>query len=101
MAYEPVWAIGTDDNAKLSDVAQAFKIIRSEVTELYGDKAAKSLKILYGGSVDKSNAMDYLKDKEVSGLLIGGASLQADTFSDIVNLAHNTHKPNNSKESKT
>ncbi len=100
LAYEPVWAIGTGDSAKPDDVSRAFEIIRREVAELYGDKAAKDLKILYGGSVDKGNAANYLKDKDVSGLLIGGASLQADTFIDIVNVAHDIHKSNNPKEGK-
>ena len=97
LAYEPVWAIGTGENAKPSDVKQAFDIIRSEVTELYGQEAAKNLKILYGGSVNKDNAVDYLKEEVVDGLLIGGASLQAETFSGIVELAHKTQKPKEGK----
>ncbi len=101
LAYEPVWAIGTGDNAKPSDIVEAFGIIRREISDLYGDKAAKDVKILYGGSVDKDNAADYLKDKNVNGLLIGGASLQAETFSEIVKQAHKLHKTSKAKGGKS
>ncbi len=100
LAYEPVWAIGTGDNAKPSDITRAFEIIRREIADLYGDKAAKDSKILYGGSVNKDNAADYLKDKNVNGLLIGGASLQADTFSDIVEQAQKINQPRKAKGGK-
>ncbi|PID33469.1 triose-phosphate isomerase, partial [Candidatus Saccharibacteria bacterium] len=88
VAYEPVWAIGTGENASPDDVKQAAKIIRNQVEHLFGKKAAGSIRVLYGGSVNVDNAADYLATKGVDGLLIGGASLDAHQFSEIVKKAH-------------
>lgn len=88
VAYEPVWAIGTGDNAKPSDVTDAVKVIRNQIKQLYGAKAAEEVRVLYGGSVTPSSAADYLAVKGVDGLLIGGASLDSHDFSEIVNKAH-------------
>lgn len=88
IAYEPVWAIGTGNNALLEDVTNAVKAIRSQIKHLYGEAAAKSIRILYGGSVKASSAASYLALPDVDGLLIGGASLDAHEFSEIVELAH-------------
>lgn len=87
IAYEPVWAIGTGDNANPNDVADAVSTIRKNVASLYGKKAAEDIRILYGGSVDSHNCKEYLKLKDVDGLLVGGASLQVPTFSAIVTAA--------------
>ena len=92
VAYEPVWAIGTGDNADVRDVEEAAGIIRKQVSALYGKKAADKLRIIYGGSVSEATAEQYLKAKNINGLLIGGASLDAHQFANIVELAHNNHK---------
>lgn len=93
IAYEPVWAIGTGDNALPADVISAEKAIRSQIKHLYGSKAAEAVQVLYGGSVTKSSAGGYLSIPGVNGLLIGGASLDAEVFSDIVEIAHNSKQP--------
>ena len=88
VAYEPVWAIGTGDNAKPSDVIDAVKVIRNQIKQLYGAKAAEEVRVLYGGSVTPSSAADYLAIKGVDGLLVGGASLDSHDFTEIVDKAH-------------
>jgi triosephosphate isomerase (TIM) len=89
IAYEPVWAIGTGNNATPHDVILAEKAIRSQIQHLYGAKASKAVKVLYGGSVTKDSAADYLAINGIDGLLIGGASLDAVAFSDIIEKAYN------------
>lgn len=88
VAYEPVWAIGTGDNASPQDVERAVRAIRSQVTHLYGKAAAEALRVLYGGSVTASSAGDYLGTRGVDGLLVGGASLKLHDFTEIINKAH-------------
>lgn len=88
IAYEPVWAIGTGDSASPQDVKEAVKIIRGQVVQLFGREAAKNVRVLYGGSVSIDNAMSYLETDGVDGLLIGGASLDAHQFSEIVDMAY-------------
>jgi triosephosphate isomerase len=92
IAYEPVWAIGTGQNAMPSDVASAIKTIRRQIEHLYGPTAASDIKILYGGSVTDNSASDYLMLPEINGLLIGGASINANMFSEIVKKAHKESK---------
>lgn len=86
IAYEPVWAIGTGDFAKPSDVAPVAKLIQDSVKELYGEDTP-DVCVLYGGSVEPGNAKAYLDVPEVNGLLIGGASVIAEKFAKIVELA--------------
>lgn len=87
IAYEPVWAIGTGNNAKPSDVEAAVKAIRSQVKHLFGPETAKKVRVLYGGSVTVDNAGSFLDISGVDGLLIGGTSLDAHAFAAIVNRA--------------
>lgn len=88
IAYEPVWAIGTGENALPDDVASATQLIRKQVGSLYGKEAADHLRVLYGGSVSADNAADYLAQDGVDGLLVGGASLVPQAFSRIVEIAN-------------
>ncbi len=92
IAYEPVWAIGTGNNAVPHDVTQAILSIRRQLTHLYGAKVAASVQVLYGGSVTADSAADYLALPEVDGLLIGGASLDAGAFTDIIEKAYKSTK---------
>ncbi|MDN5275573.1 MAG: Triosephosphate isomerase [Candidatus Saccharibacteria bacterium] len=88
IAYEPVWAIGTGQNAVPSDVTAAIQAIRNHISHLYGKPAAEFAQVLYGGSVTASTAADYLALPDVDGLLVGGASLDAHAFTQIIELAH-------------
>ena len=83
VAYEPVWAIGTGVNATPADATEAHAIIRDRLGSLYGEEAAASIPILYGGSVKPDNAGDLLAARGVDGLLVGGASLDPDGFAAI------------------
>ena len=72
IAYEPVWAIGTGENAMPKDVKFAVSVIRKQISQLFGSKFAKEVRVLYGGSVNIDNAKSYLEIQGVDGLLIGG-----------------------------
>jgi triosephosphate isomerase len=87
IAYEPVWAIGTGNNATPGDVERAVSTIRHQVASLYGKGTAEDVRVLYGGSVDRHNAGAYLELEDVDGLLVGGASLKAPVFTTIVETA--------------
>lgn len=82
VAYEPVWAIGTGVNATPDDAAEAHSFIRGRIAALWGD-AARSVPLLYGGSVKPDNAADLLAADNVDGLLVGGASLDPTGFARI------------------
>lgn len=88
IAYEPVWAIGTGNNALPSDVKDAVKVIRDQIKYLHGNTAANTLRVLYGGSVTADSAADYLTIYGIDGLLVGGASLDGNAFTEIVHRAH-------------
>lgn len=88
IAYEPIWAIGTGNNAVPTDVTEAIVSIRSQIKHLYGAKAANEVQVLYGGSVTADSAADYLALPEVDGLLVGGASLDKRAFGTIIEKAH-------------
>jgi len=92
IAYEPVWAIGTGDNALPTDVVAAIVSIRSQLKHLYGAKAAQEVQVLYGGSVTADSAADYLALDQVDGLLVGGASLDSHAFTTILEKAHQSAK---------
>jgi triosephosphate isomerase len=79
VAYEPVWAIGTGLTPTPPDVAEMHAFIRSTMTTRFGD-SAQGMRILYGGSVNPSNAKDLLRVAGVDGALVGGASLKAEEF---------------------
>ncbi len=84
IAYEPVWAIGTGVTASKEQAQEMHNFIRKTVKGKYGYTIAENLTILYGGSVKPANAKDIFSMPDVDGGLIGGASLKADSFIDIV-----------------
>ena len=92
VAYEPVWAIGTGDNAVPADVEAAIKLIRRQIEHLYGKTVAATVRVLYGGSVNAANANSYLMAEGVDGLLVGGASLKAEEFAQMTELAHKSER---------
>ena len=87
IAYEPVWAIGTGKTASSAQAEEVHFLIRTIITELYGDIAAEALRIQYGGSVKPSNAAELFAMPNIDGGLIGGASLNATDFAAIVKAA--------------
>ncbi|MGI6612756.1 MAG: triose-phosphate isomerase [Candidatus Nanosyncoccaceae bacterium] len=92
VAYEPVWAIGTGESAMPDDVAEAAKIIRYQIKELYGAKAAEAVRVLYGGSATVNSADDYLRVPGIDGLVVGALSLNPMDFAAIVEKAYETFK---------
>ncbi len=84
VAYTPIWATGTGKTADPEVVGMAHFLIRSEIARLLGRKAAESVRILYGGSVNAGNASTFLNQPEIDGVLVGGASLDPQTFANIV-----------------
>ncbi len=87
LAYEPVWAIGTGQNATPEQAQQAHAFIRGRIRERFGEESASALPIQYGGSVKPDNAASLFSQADVDGGLIGGASLNADHFLAIVRAA--------------
>ena len=85
IAYEPVWAIGTGKTATPEMAAEAHLIIRSDVARTLGREIADNMRILYGGSVKPENASTLLNQPEIDGALVGGASLDPQSFAKIVN----------------
>lgn len=95
IAYEPVWAISSNKNAKPAkpaDIDAAIKIIRSHISKLYGKEIGENISVLYGGSVNADTAGGYLDIEGIDGLLVGGASLIADSFCAIVETAKGKNK---------
>lgn len=85
VAYEPIWAIGTGETATPEDAEQMCAHIRSLIRDQWGDTAADSVRIQYGGSVKPGNAPELMAQPDIDGALVGGASLDADDFARIVN----------------
>ena len=83
IAYEPVWAIGTGETATVDDVADAHGILRRRLGDVRGDGFAQEVAILYGGSVKPGNAAELLAVTDVDGVLVGGASLDPESFARI------------------
>ena len=83
IAYEPVWAIGTGENATSLEIAEIHQYIREFLTEVFPG-SGNSVKILYGGSVKTGNIVDIMSVDEVDGVLVGGASLSVDSFLKII-----------------
>jgi triosephosphate isomerase len=84
IAYEPIWAIGTGKSATGEQANAIIKVIRSIVAQIYGDSVAQAMRIQYGGSVNNANIAEFIKQPEIDGALVGGASLKAPDFLGIV-----------------
>jgi triosephosphate isomerase len=87
IAYEPIWAIGTGSTATPAQVEEAHKIIRREVADRLGEQRAEETRIIYGGSVKPENTAKLMAQPNIDGALVGGASLDPETFCRIVKYA--------------
>ncbi len=87
LAYEPVWAIGTGKTATPGQAEEMHAHVRMTIAGLFGADIAQGVRILYGGSVKPENAKELLRRTEIDGALVGGASLQADSFASIARAA--------------
>jgi triosephosphate isomerase (TIM) len=85
LAYEPVWAIGTGRTATPDQAQQMHAYIRQWISQRFDSNAADNLRILYGGSVKPENISELMRERDIDGALVGGASLEADSFARIVN----------------
>lgn len=85
IAYEPVWAIGTGKTATPEIAQDAHAVIRARIAAKFGDAAASATRILYGGSVKPDNVKGLMAQADIDGALVGGASLEANSFASIVN----------------
>lgn len=87
IAYEPVWAIGTGLTATPDQAQEVHDFIRKLLGQMYDEKTAEEIRILYGGSVKPNNAAELMGQKDIDGVLVGGASLKADDFLAIIQAA--------------
>ncbi len=83
IAYEPIWAIGTGLTATPAQAQEVHQFIREKLEDRYGNEIASYAIILYGGSVKPANTFSLLREKDINGALVGGASLEADSFIQI------------------
>lgn len=91
LAYEPIWAIGTGENALPNQIAEIHSYVRKLIAKRIGFNPAQKVPILYGGSCSSQNAKEILSQENVNGLLIGGASLDVNHFYKIIQIANNLH----------
>jgi len=87
VAYEPIWAIGTGKTATPEQANDTIKAIRNVLTELYSNEVAEQIRILYGGSVKPNNVDELLAQSDIDGALVGGASLDPESFLTLVKAA--------------
>jgi triosephosphate isomerase len=90
IAYEPVWAIGTGKNATPEQAVEVHQFIRHTLRQWFDDQLAQETRIQYGGSVNENNALEILSQTDIDGALVGGASLKADSFTEIVRAAEHS-----------
>jgi triosephosphate isomerase len=84
LAYEPVWAIGTGKTATTAQAQEAHAFIRGQLVKMFDETVARRVRIQYGGSVKPSNARELMEQLDVDGALVGGASLEARSFAEII-----------------
>ncbi|MDE0555702.1 MAG: triose-phosphate isomerase, partial [Candidatus Poribacteria bacterium] len=87
LAYEPVWAIGTGKTATPDQAQELHAFIRGLLTAAHSEEVASQIRIQYGGSVKPENASELMAQPDVDGALVGGASLEAESFAQIVKMA--------------
>ncbi|MFC4077516.1 triose-phosphate isomerase [Salinithrix halophila] len=87
LAYEPVWAIGSGKSATAEDAEEVIRFVRKTVADQYDQQVANDIRILYGGSVKPGNIDSFLEQPDIDGALVGGASLDADSFARLVEAA--------------
>lgn len=84
IAYEPIWAIGTGKSATKEDANEMCGVVRKKVEALYDEETAEAIRIQYGGSVKPANIKEYMSETHIDGALVGGASLEADSFLELL-----------------
>lgn len=84
VAYEPIWAIGTGKNATKEIAEDTIASIRSVLKDMFGEESAEKIRILYGGSVKPGNIAEYMSEKDIDGALVGGASLELDSYKGLI-----------------
>jgi triosephosphate isomerase len=100
IAYEPVWAIGTGMSASGEQACEVHGFIRETIGRFAGGAAAEQVRIIYGGSVKPSNAADLLARDDIDGVLVGGASLDAESFCSIAQAAAGAGKSEKAPEAR-
>lgn len=85
IAYEPIWAIGTGKTSSSTDANDVIMYIREVVKGLYNDELSELVRIQYGGSVKPANVEEIMNESDIDGALVGGASLKADSYTELVN----------------
>lgn len=93
IAYEPIWAIGSGKTPRVKQIQETHAFIRASIIELFGKKAGEKIPILYGGSVKPENVFEIGDEKDVDGVLVGGASLDPQTFASIIHNIVGAPKP--------
>lgn len=84
IAYEPIWAIGTGKSSTAEDANEVIAFIRQTIAEKCGQRAAEQIRIQYGGSVKPDNVKEYMSQSDIDGALVGGASLEPDSYVQLV-----------------
>src|SRR5699024_2292932 len=88
VAYEPVWAIGTGEVAGPADAHEMAAALRAEIAELYEEATASATRVLYGGSVKGGNVAAIMRQRDIDGVLVGGASLDDEEIANIIRFEH-------------